>query len=176
MRAAAELEERVRTLVGEELQRRLAREVLPHLCVHNHRQPLDHRRQLYGEINGAYNRISAGIEDGVALPVLQTIGLCMIGAENPESWGGAICEEPIDAQRCPYFVYRRARAEVYAELVTELRDPDWVQAHLPAVHWLLWAVGAPGLEVQTGVSRVKRLWRRVLQFFSKGAADRKSVV
>jgi hypothetical protein len=160
MRAASEIEERLRVIVVEELRQRLDREILPHLCVHNRRQPLDHRRSIYGEPNEGYNRISAGIEGGVSLPVLQTIGLCMLGAENPETWSGTICEEPLDAQRCPYFVYKQARADVYREFLTNLRDPVWVEGHLPAAHALLWVMSAP-LKVEPRPSGWRRAWWKI---------------
>lgn len=160
MRSASEVEDRLRAIVVAELRSRLARDVLPHLCIHNRRQPLDHRRTVYGEPNESYNRISAGVEAGVALPVLQTIGLCMLGAENPETWTGTICEEPLDAQRCPYFAYKQARADVYREFLTNLQDPVWVEAHLPAAHSLLWVMSAP-LKVETRPSALRRAWLRI---------------
>lgn len=166
MRSATEIEERLRVIVVDELRRRLAREVLPHLCAHNHRQPLDHRRTVYGEPNGSFNRISAGVEDGVSLPVLQTIGLCTLGVEDPETWSGTICEEPLDAQRCPYFTYKQARADVYREFLDNLRDPGWVETHLPAAHSLLWVINAP-LKVDPALPWHRRLWWRVRDFLDK---------
>lgn len=161
MKSTAEVEERLRTIVVAELRKRLTRETLPHLCVHNRRQPLDHRRTIYGEPNGSYNRISTGVENGVALPVLQTIGLCMLGSEDPESWPGNMCDEPLDAQRCPYFTYKQSRADVYAEFIANLKDPEWVEAYLPAAHALLWVMSAPPLRVTPEISRLHRLWRWV---------------
>jgi len=160
MRAASEIEERLRSIVVEELRQRLDREVLPHLCVHNRRQPLDHRRSIYGEPNEGYNRITAGVEDGVALPVVQTLGLCMLGAEHPETWPGTICEEPLDAQRCPYFVFKQSRADVYRGFLTNLQDPVWVEAHLPAAHALLWVMSAP-LKIESKPSGWRRAWRKI---------------
>lgn len=160
MKSTNEIEEQVRTLLVEELQRRLNREVLPHLCVHNHRQPLDHRKSIYGEPNVSYNRISAAVEDGVSLPVVQTIGLCMLDADPPEEWRGTICDEPLDAQRCPFFVHRQSRVDVYNEFVGNLRDPKWVELHLPAVHSLLWVIGA-SLGLSEGVSTLYRFWMKV---------------
>lgn len=160
MRSSTEIEERLRAIVIAELQRRLEREVLPHLCSHNRRQPLDHRRTIYGEPNESYNRISAGVEDGVSLPVLQTIGLCMLGSESPETWAGTICEEPLDAQRCPYFVYKTTRAEVYREFVANLQDPMWVETHLPAAHSLLWVLNAP-LKIAPKPTIWGRMWRKI---------------
>jgi hypothetical protein len=165
MKSASEIEERLRAIVIEELRRRLARDVLPHLCVHNRRQPLDHRPTVYGEPNESYNRISAGIEDGVSLPVLQTIGLCMLGAESPDTWAGTICEEPIDAQRCPYFAYKQARSDVHREFLENLRDPVWVETHLPAAHALLWVMNTP-LKVEPSPSPWRRRWLRVREILA----------
>lgn len=146
MKSMDEVESRLRELLVSELGRRLTRETLPQLCVHNYRHTLDHRKTAYGEPNGGYNRITQGVEevDGerVGLPVVQTIGLCMLGSEGLESWPGNICEEPIDAQRCPYFQYRVTRAEVYDGFLADVSDPAWVEKTLPAVHSLLWVLGA----------------------------------
>lgn len=163
MRARVEIESQVRTLLVAELRRRLNREKLPHLCTHNYRHPLDHRRAVYGETNDTYNRISAGSEGGISLPVVQSIGLCMFGSESAETWPGNICEEPLDAQRCPLFQYRVTRAEVYAAFVSDLANPSWVETSLPAVSALLWVLGST-LAVRT--SRFARLWAWASRIFS----------
>lgn len=170
MRSDAEIEDRLRAIVVAELRKRLTREILPHLCIHNRRHPLDHRRTIYGEPNDSYNRISVGVEDDVALPVAQTIGLCMLGSEDPETWNGNVCEEPLDAQRCPYFTYKQTRADVYAEFVANLGDPRWIEAHLPAAHILLWVRGGR-LEVVEGISVFERLWRRIVRFLSPASPE-----
>lgn len=160
MRSSVEVEERVRAIVLAELKDRLERRVLPHLCMHNRRQPLDHRRSVLGEPNRMYNRIAAGVEDGVVVPVAETIGLCMLGAEDPAQWGGTICEEPLDAQRCPYFVHRQSRADVYQEFVANLADPVWVEVHLPVVHSLLWVLSLP-LQVEEPTTVFGRVWAKM---------------
>ena len=176
MKASVEVEARLRELLVSELQRRLTREVLPELCSHNHRQPLDNRKMVYGDPNASYNRIGETVDDGeghrVALPVLQTMGLCMLGAESIEEWPGNICEEPIDAQRCPYFEYKVTRVKVYDTFVAEVSDPAWVEASLPAVHALLWVLGS-ALHVKRA-SGFERLRRWVLNLFGltrKNSAD-----
>jgi hypothetical protein len=125
---------RARELVHAERERRLADAQLrrPHLCVHNHRQPLDTRPTVEGEINPAYNRISP---DGTP-----TIGLCMLGANSPEEWLGTICEEPIDAQRCPYFSTTQSEEAVLAAFRQDLTTPDWVTANMPELAALLWVL------------------------------------
>lgn len=143
MRTQTEIEDRIRLLLKEELERCIAEaaEKLPHLCAHNHRQPLDTRKQVEGESNEGFNRIT----DRHGLPVLQTMGLCMMGAEHPEDWQGTICDEPIDAQRCPYFEVKRRAEVVEAELRQQMRDIDWVRKALPEVHALLWTLDASAL-------------------------------
>jgi hypothetical protein len=166
MKSANEVEVRVRELLGAELKRRLSRERLPCLCVHNHQQPLDYRKSVYGEVNHHYNRISREEEtpDGarVTLPVVQKIGLCMLGSESVDSWQGTICDEPIDAQRCPYFEFKEARSQVYEGFVSDVSDPAYVEASLPAVHSLLWVLGQ-SLHLKAGAS----VWEKVRRLFSR---------
>ena len=62
MKSTDEVESRLRELLVSELGRRLTRETLPQLCVHNYRHTLDHRMTAYGEPNEGYNRITQGVE------------------------------------------------------------------------------------------------------------------
>jgi len=139
MKTEGEVRARLQELVQAEVTRRFAEivERLPHRCVHNHRQPLDARKRALGDPNPQYNRISR--ENGA--PVPQTIGLCMLGAEDPVQWAGSICDEPIDAKRCPYFTPAKSREEVSKELDSQLQDSEWVRRNLPEVHALLWVLG-----------------------------------
>lgn len=166
-----EVSDKVRALLRTELRRRLERSPLPALCQHNHRQPLDYRKSVYGEPNGAYNRISAGAESGIALPVLQTIGLCMLGADSPESWAGTICEEPLDAQRCGYFKHKVSREQIYESFRTEVQDLAWLAEHLPAVSVLLWVLGG-AVTVAEPASVVGRLWAWLLRRFGRRPAEK----
>lgn len=135
MKTPDEIRDRIRGHLARELERRLeeTQKRLPHLCTHNHRQPTDSRKQVDGVANPTYNRI---------LPQADTLGLCMLGAESPEEWKGAICEDPIDAQRCPYFNPVKSREEVSKEFLSQLQDPEWVVAELPHVAELLWVLDA----------------------------------
>lgn len=151
MRSHSDVEDRARFLVAEELQHRVneAQKRLPHLCTHNHRQALDTRRQVDGEPNDNYNR--------VALPVLQqTIGLCMLGAESPENWPGNICEDPIDAIRCPYFNPKKSKHVILDELQLQLRDVGWVKENMPEVSGLLWTLNEN--QKPLSVPWWKRVW------------------
>lgn len=164
MKSLAQVEDRIRKAVALELERRLLRDVLPVHCRHNHRQPLDHRRAVYGEPNAGYNRISLGVVDGVALPVVQTVGLCMLGADDPEHWPGNICEDPLDAQRCPQFEHRQSVEDVYRAFVVDLEDPAWVAENLPEVSALLWVIEAAISPVQARAP----WWARVWMWFLRG--------
>jgi hypothetical protein len=157
MKTQSELEERIRTLLSEELSARvvLAGKRLPRLCVHNHRHTLDVRKKVEDEVNVIYNRITTGPH----LPVLQTIGLCMLGSDDPESWAGDICEDPIDAQRCPYFSSKLDKQELWRLFTEQVGDIDWLRNNMPEVHALLWVLGA-----QKQTQRLpwwRRLWFRL---------------
>lgn len=162
MKTADEVRNRVVELLEAELDRRVqeASERLPHRCVHNHRQPLDVRRQVEGGPNPLYNRVTRGADAGRGLPVVQEIGLCMLDAETPEEWKGTICDDPIDAKRCPYFVPAQGKAELLAEFTRQLQDSAWVQENFPEVHALLWVLET--MQVPR-ISWWKRLWFSVMR-------------
>jgi len=138
MKSEVEIVEKVRFLVRAELDARMASfEVkLPHKCHHNHRQPLDHRRYVEGERNPTYNRVTT--KEGYA--VEQTIGLCMLNTTS-EEWKGTVCEDPIDAQGCPYYDPIESRRDVYTSFLVNVGDPFWRQEHMPELHALLWVLG-----------------------------------
>ena len=159
MRSKSEIRDRVRTLLVQDLDRRVehATKRLPRSCVHNHRQPLDSRKTVDGDPNEMYNRISA---DDEGTPVDRTLGLCMLDAESPEDWGGNICEDPIDAQRCPYFKATVTKESLLAEFTEQLSTPGELEERLPAAAMLLWAIEeteAPSLPWW------KRLWYWLLR-------------
>jgi hypothetical protein len=158
MRAQGDIEDRIRFLLTEELSRRVreAESQLPHLCVHNHRQPLDSRKTVEDAPNETYNRTS----DRNGLPVVQTIGLCMVGADNPEEWPGNICEDPIDAQRCPMFRSITTKTAVYETFKTNLEDIDWVRHNMPELWGLLWVLDA---STSPALPWWKRLWFKMLR-------------
>ena len=154
MRTEVEVQDRIRYLLTQEFNRRVetASERLPHLCRHNYRHALDVRKDIAGEANEHYNRVSAR-----KLPV---IGLCMYGAEDPQTWPGNVCEEPIDAKRCPVFAVRASKEALQEEFNQQLRDLDWVSKDMPEVYGLLWALGSATMP---RLPWWKRLLFRVLQ-------------
>ena len=158
MKTKSEVEVRIKELVCAELDRRVteASERLPTRCVNNYRHPLDTRKQLEGGPNPEYNRIT----DKQGLPVIQTIGFCLLNCDDPENWEGTICEEPIDAKKCPDFKPMKIKADILPDLARELKDSDWVRGNLPELFALLWVLGV----VQE--LRVP-LWKRVQLYLTR---------
>jgi len=165
MKTPREIENRIKFLLMHELDARisLACARLPHVCVHNYRHTLDVRKTTLGEPNEGYNSITRR-----GLPVVQTMGLCLLlgvdgtPVENPHSkdWGGTICEDPTDAQRCKYFTPKVTKDTLLTEFKGQLSSPDWLLENMPEVHSLLWVLGrstAPKLPWW------KRLWYHFLQ-------------
>jgi len=156
MKTQTEIERRIHWLLCVALDARVAEasKRLPRLCRHNLQNPLDTRRQVHGENNPGYNRISVARGEAVT----QTIGLCMLGSDNPEVWGGTICEDDIDAQKCPLFEPRLIKETVLLEFRETLRDPDKLRVEFPEVHGLIWA-----LEDSSWVTDYSKLpwWKRL---------------
>jgi hypothetical protein len=158
MKTDDEVMARIRALLLVEFDRRIehAQRRLPNRCVHNHRQELDPRKAVEDEPNLSYNRV-----DRRRLPVVNTMGLCMLGAENPEEWPGNICEDPIDAQRCPYFDPLQTKDALLAEFQEQLKDYQWVEENLPDVYALLWVLSDIFANFHLP------WWKRVLFWFLK---------
>lgn len=154
MKNVEAIQARVRFLLVEELNARvqLASRRLPHLCVHNYRHAMDVRKKVNDEANENYNRIS--------LPVAQSIGLCMLGSDSPDDWQGTICEDPIDAQRCPYFNPRIDKKRLWDEFEHQLRDPEWLRTNMPEVYGLLWALD---MQAPPPIPWWKQLWYKMLR-------------
>jgi hypothetical protein len=131
---------RIRGLLFEELRRRVAsaEKRLPCRCVYNHPHPLDSRDSVEGEPEAGSNRVTSA--PGVAAS--RTIGLCMYGAADPQTWPGNLCEDEIDAQRCPLFKPHQSKNEIAEEYIRQLGDLDWVRDNLPRVYELLWVTGS----------------------------------
>jgi hypothetical protein len=145
---------RIRELLVEELDRRVsaAEQRLPLRCVYHCDIHLDARKEVYGEPND-YNRIT---NDQGEL-VTQTLGVCRIGSEDPEVWSGTICEDALDAQRCPHFSPLVGKEELWVQFREDISDPLWVRDNLPAVEALLWVLGKPA---PPSLPWWKRLWYR----------------
>lgn len=148
------IQDRIRYLLSLELSQRVekAQKRLPRHCKHNYLHSLDVRKKVDGEVNEAYNRIDV---EGK-----QTIGLCMVGQEDYEHWEGTICEDPIDAQRCPLYDPILTKEGLEETFFSQIRDLDWVQENLPEVYGLLWALGS---ESPPNLPWWKLLWFKFLK-------------
>jgi len=139
-----EIQDRIRALLDEELCARVAKtqERLPVHCRYNYRHSLDTRKNVYGEPNDSYNRITRG-DTSAGLPVTQTIGLCLYGSEDPENWPGIICEEPVDALLCPpqAFTSKTTPEVAKSDLEAQIKDLNWLRDNMPGVYTLLWVLG-----------------------------------
>ena len=96
--------------------------------------------------------------DRTGLPVLQSIGLCGLGMEDAGSWNGDVCDEPVDAQRCPHFLPKQDKAELLETFKQQVMDPEWLRENLPEAYALLWVLedAAPNYHLPWW----KRLWFR----------------
>jgi len=133
VRKENKIKQRIRGLLVVELDRRVqeATRRIPNRCSYNVSHPLDVRKTVNGEHNPQYNHILSGG---------QTLGLCLYGAKDPSSWQGTICDEPIDAQRCPYFTPTVNKEGILKQFRDDLQDAEWVRKNLPGVSELLWVL------------------------------------
>jgi hypothetical protein len=174
MKGDADIQNRIRVLLDEEFQLRVdaAQERLPVCCAYNYRHPLDSRKLVHGTENTQYNRITRG-DNRAGLPVVQTIGLCMYGAEDPQTWPGTICEDPVDAKRCPpqAFTPKVIPTQIKTDFEAQIKDPVWVKKNLPEVNALLWVLGteklpeSPPPEVAMTTVTLLPWWKKVVLRF-----------
>ena len=182
MREQAEIERKLKGLLCEELDRRLYQSTrrLPTKCTHNHRQPLDHRKTVNGEPNPNYNRISSSAGDRRHLdvvPVEKTLGLCMLNAKGLDDWQGAICEDPIDAQRCPYFTPKQSPGEVYDQYVKDLQTLK-LTGEMQALLWVLGdseSMYLPGENPHLSIPWWKKFWFKYILKVNYEPLDTKSI-
>jgi len=154
MKTTKEIRSRVNGVLVQEMLRRIteASKRLPHHCKHNHRHLLDTRKQVDGHSNTTYNRVEAGGP---------TLGLCMVGAEDPENWLGDICEDAIDAQRCSVFEPHQTASEIYTQFEVDLNTVGWVEEHMPNLAALYWILGEQS--VLADLSWWKRWWIKLFR-------------
>ncbi len=166
MKAETEVRNRLRGLLVQELDRRTseAGQRLPRSCAHNHQQQLDFRKTVGGALNTSYNCVSA---EGSP-----EIGLCFHGVQDPKSWSGDICEDVVDAQRCPYFSPKLGREEILVQFRRDLASPGWISENLPGVAELLWVLD---LAEVLPIPWWRRLWHRFLHIRVEPVAKAKKV-
>lgn len=140
MRSESDIIARARDLVLQAWKKRLseAQKRIPHHCTYHHEQLLDFDPEISGESNPGYNRV-----DRVSLPVLKsqnTLGICLYGVSDPSSWTGTICEEDIDAMRCPLFKSRFDISGLWETFQKDMANPNWVEENLPEMQTILWVL------------------------------------
>ncbi len=173
MKDISQIEERLNRLVIEALDARMTdiQVRLPGKCRHNHRQPLDHRKTVYGGANPTYNRISTGakLKSQLPEPVDNKLGLCMFNGDNPAEWNGDLCEDPVDAQRCSKYDPIVNSKEIYDTFCKGLKDTEWLEANLPEVQSLLWVLGVgldPEKDEPEPVPQLPSFWKRLADIFN----------
>jgi hypothetical protein len=136
MKTKEEIRSLVRQMLLDEFDRRFKdlTKRLPCKCIHNHRQDLDTSPVLDEQLNEGYNRL-----DRKHLPMAPTIGLCMLGSEDAQTWNGTICDEPIDAQRCPDFTPWETKESFLEDFTKQVLDPKWLETNLPVAYGLILA-------------------------------------
>jgi hypothetical protein len=63
------------------------------------------------------------------------MGICML-----EENSLMLCDDPIDAQRCPLFTPLATKEVLHDTFLTQLSDPKWIEANMPELHALLWVL------------------------------------
>ena len=69
------------------------------------------------------------------------VGLCMLNADNPEEWGGVICDDIETAQDCPFFQAKFNREDIESEFEDELEDDKIVAHNYKDIAALQWMIG-----------------------------------
>lgn len=133
MKSEAQLIDRIKVLLVAEWERRvLVRGTrTPEACRNHHWQDLNLRNTADGTPNDAYNRVA--VEGGTRT------GLCLYGSRT-EEWSGTLCEDAVDAQRCPHFDPLWSPGLMYADYLLDLADLEWVSSSLAEVQILSWAL------------------------------------
>lgn len=143
-------------------------ERIPHNCTHNHRQPLDLDSHIEGELNPGYNRIQREEPgDGkVHLRMIPEIGICLYKADSVSDWAGTICDEPVDAARCPYFTPTETTETLWSKFLEDISNPLWVGKEAPRLSALLWVIDkSPKFALTSYLPPwwVRAVWRRLFQ-------------
>jgi len=148
MKSKAEILDHYNSLISDIASARVkaAEARLPRFCKYHLEHSLDVRKQVGGEPNPRYNFIITS----------RTLGLCVKGSEDPETWNGDICEDDVDAQRCPYFELKVTKEQLLTQVNKELSDLDWLKQNQPDVYALAWV-----LEETPKLSWWQRLWLKL---------------
>lgn len=136
MKTESQVKARLAELIESEYATQVAkRSVLrPTSCKHNYRHPLDTQKYKDGEPNPVYNQL-----DKVHLNVLPTIGVCLLGKEDPCTWSGTICEDEEHASSCHDYNPIKTLKDIQKEVSDDLSDKTWLAENRPDILELSWA-------------------------------------
>ena len=93
----------------------------------------------------------------------EEIGLCMLGADNPEEWQGLICDDEETAKQCPYFECKHNKESIKKEFEESLNDEVIVANNYKDIAALNWVLDKKEYSWDLGL--VKRLWLRFVYYF-----------
>lgn len=104
------------------------------------------------------------------------VGLCMLNADNPEEWGGVICDDVKTAEDCPFFQARFSREDIETEFEKELEDDIIVAHNYKDIAALQWMIGEKvyswDLKWYQRFRVMVVFWlSKVLQFFSRSGVS-----
>jgi hypothetical protein len=88
----------------------------------------------------------------------EEIGLCMLGAENPEEWPGNVCDDVSTAKSCPFFEVRHQEDELREEFEEEIQDVSVLASDYKDIAALRWVLNG---EVDSHFT----VWSKIRLFF-----------
>lgn len=114
MKREGKVEEKLRDLRYEHLKSKMEENLtpVPENCKHNY-------------------QYTAEDDDGEEV----TVGLCMLGSDNPQEWPGNVCDAPQTAEKCPFFEPKKSEEELKEEFRDEIDRGEYPD--LTALQWVL---------------------------------------
>lgn len=96
------------------------------------------------------------------------VGLCMLGAENPEEWPGNVCDDIETAQKCPFFEQKHDPEDLEKEFFEKLENGKILAEEykdIAALKWTLEGDSEVDLTESFSVSqRIKMFFVRIFVF------------
>lgn len=166
MKAKSDIEKRLRRLRERYLRQYLRRhfERRPEACAHNH----GHRPNLLPyRTSDVETELEVAPRKVTTLLVLNdrhdSVRVCLLGLEDPETWEGDVCETAERAGRCPHFKPRLTLDEATRDFDALMADDRKVLKLYPDVAMLQWVLGVRMAKVRRGLME----WLRGLIFRRK---------
>jgi hypothetical protein len=93
----------------------------------------------------------------------ETIGLCMYGAQDPESWPGDICDSEDVSRICPKFEMLVSSKDLASILDKKMLDPDFLADHVPEIPALLWVLSGEDTCLPVIYNQDESWWIKLLR-------------